>query len=401
MKISKKDWQNYIDRLRKINEKAAEKVANFMATHDCSTPEGIKLLIDYANAVATKYGEGAAELTCQMYDAIADASGAFVPAAEPAATATYGEIAKTIYGTLASTKDPAAVGAAVGRSVKLASVDTLMQNTLRDGAEWAWIPQGDTCPFCLMLASNGWRRASKKAIKNGHADHIHNNCDCTYCVRFDHETTVEGYDPDALYDQYINAGDTSNERINALRRQHYAANRDYIRAQQNAAYARRVTAKMKEANPMLEPLSRSYISHNDELYENVQNVKPIKGYEDFAVHGIPEESLVEYETNNGMWVKYNAKDIADMIREEPSYGGGKIRLLSCGAGSSRSNFAQELANELGVEVLAPTETLWVAPNGEMFISDNEILADMWYNKGDIDYSFQPTGRWRPFTPKPK
>lgn len=131
------------------------------------------------------------------------------------------------------------MGAAVGRSVKLASVDTLQQNALRDGAEWAWIPAGDTCPFCLMLASRGWGRASKKVIKNGHADHIHNNCDCTYCVRYDGETTVEGYDPDALYEQYVNAGDTPSERINALRRKHYAANRDYINAQKRFAYSKR------------------------------------------------------------------------------------------------------------------------------------------------------------------
>lgn len=244
MKISSKDWQNYIATLRKINETAAEKVAEYMRSHDCSTPEGMKALIDYAHAVATKYGEGAAELSCEMLDEVAEASGAFVPAAEPAATATYEEIAKTIYGTMAATKDPDAVGAAVGRSVKLASVDTLQQNALRDGAEWAWIPAGDTCPFCLMLASRGWVRASKKAIKNGHADHIHNNCDCTYCVRYDGETTVEGYDPDALYEQYENAGDTPRERLNALRRQHYAANKDYINAQKRAAYAKRSSRKM-------------------------------------------------------------------------------------------------------------------------------------------------------------
>lgn len=265
MKISKKDWQNYIARLRKTNETAANKVAHFMETHDCSTPEGVKQLIDYAHAVATKYGEGAAELSCQMLDAVADASGAYVPAAEPAATATYGEIAKAIYGTLASNRDPNAVGAAVGRSVKLAGVDTLQQNALRDGAEWAWIPAGDTCPFCLMLASRGWVKASKKAIKNGHADHIHNNCDCTYCVRYDGETTVEGYEPDKLYDQYKNAGNTPRERLNALRRQHYAANKDYINAQKRAAYARRVELKRVTGNDTINNQNKPPILQIEQL----------------------------------------------------------------------------------------------------------------------------------------
>lgn len=262
MKIPSKTWQNYIKKLAKINTRAAGDVVSYMVNHDVSTYEGTKALIDYAYAVSTKYGEAAAELSCQMYDAIATVSRASVPAAEPAATATYGEIARTIYGTLASTKSPEAIGSAVGRSVKLASVDTLQKNALRDGAEWAWIPAGDTCPFCLMLASRGWVKASKKAIKNGHAEHVHSNCDCTYCVRFDHETTVEGYDPDGLYDQYINAGDTPKERLNALSRQHYAANKEYINAQKRAAYARK-NNKPEDERVLTERLAITYNNSPD------------------------------------------------------------------------------------------------------------------------------------------
>ena len=247
MKIPSKTWQKYIRRLAKISSTAAAEIVQYMVDHDTSTYEGTRALIDYAYAVATKYGEAAAEMTCQMYDVIATISKAAVPAAEPAATATYSEIAKTVYGTLATTVSHDAMGAAVGRSVKLASLDTLQKNALRDGAEWAWIPSGDTCSFCMMLASRGWVKASKKAIKNGHAEHVHNNCDCTYAVRFDHVSTVEGYDPDALYDQYINAGSSPSERINALRRQYYAANREQINAQKRAAYAKRKEAEAEQS----------------------------------------------------------------------------------------------------------------------------------------------------------
>ena len=37
-------------------------------------------LITYAAALVTKYGEGSAELACQMYDALAEAANAGVPA---------------------------------------------------------------------------------------------------------------------------------------------------------------------------------------------------------------------------------------------------------------------------------------------------------------------------------
>lgn len=386
MKISKKDWQNYIARLRKTNETAAKKVAHFMETHNYSTPEGVKQLIDYAHAVATKYGEGASELSCQMLDAVAEASSKYVPAAEPAATATYGEIAKTIYGTLATTRDPDAVGAAVGRSVKLASVDTLQQNALRDRAEWAWIPSGDTCPFCLMLASRGWVRASKKAIKNGHADHIHNNCDCTYCVRFDHETTVEGYDPDALYEQYVNAGDTPRERLNALRRQHYAANKEHINAQKRVIWA-----EHKPEREMLK-LARhgnNFTSKLDNLNKYAEKIEPIEGYTDIVGHGDPFSMV--FRDADGNESNVSAKEFADILEKGGIYQGGKIRLIACQTGAGDGVVPTYLAKRFNTEVLAPTEIVNVDSEGKMILADVEENAKMGIETGEW-VLFGPNGR---------
>ena len=232
--IKRSSWKKYTDTIKRISDTASEKLEKYiLAGH--SEDE----ILAYAHALTTKYGEASSELACQMYEALAEYSGAMVMAAEPAATATYGETARAVRGEMMRTKEAATISKAAGRLVKLASVDTMMKNALRDGAEWAWIPSGDTCAFCLMLASNGWQRASKKAIKNGHASHIHNNCDCTYCVRFSDDVDVEGYDPESMYDEYIGAGDTQWERINAIRRKQYAANADKINAQKRAAYAKR------------------------------------------------------------------------------------------------------------------------------------------------------------------
>lgn len=240
MKISRKDWQKYITLLRKVSNTAADKVAKYINTIDIDSEEGIRALLDYSYAVATKYGEGATALACQMYDEIASLSGASVPIAEPAATATYGEVAMSVRGKMMDTLNPDAIGAKVGLLVRRAGMDTTLHNAIRDGAEWAWIPSGDTCPFCLVLASNGWQKASSKVLKGNHADHIHANCDCSFVVRFDNRMDVEGYDPEALYDEYMGAaGGNSTAKINALRRRHYAANKDKINTQKRAAYARR------------------------------------------------------------------------------------------------------------------------------------------------------------------
>ncbi|MCD8054201.1 MAG: hypothetical protein LUF00_09170 [Lachnospiraceae bacterium] len=94
-----------------------------------------------------------------------------------------------------------------------------LKNAERDGAQFAWVPQGDTCAFCLTLASRGWQYMSKKALRNGHAEHIHANCDCQYAIRFDSSSTVEGDDSDKYREMYDSAeGNTSQEKIKSMRR---------------------------------------------------------------------------------------------------------------------------------------------------------------------------------------
>lgn len=230
MRITEKAWAEYIRRLAGLNEKAGQLMAEYIAAHGT---DDARALIAYANALVTKYGEGSAELACQMYDALAAASNVSVPAAVPAATAEYGEVARMVNAT--KNQNPANLPNGVSRLVKRAAADTTLHNAIRDGAEWAWVPHGDTCPFCIMLASNGWQRASKKLLKGGHAEHIHANCDCEFAIRFDGYSGVAGYDPEKYLQQYRAAGSD----VKAMRRIDYAKNRERINAQKRAAYAER------------------------------------------------------------------------------------------------------------------------------------------------------------------
>lgn len=228
MQITAKTWNEYITRLSRLNQKAGQLMRQYIDTHGTGDADA---LITYAAALVTKYGEGSAELACQMYDALAEAANAGVPAAEPAVPADYGEVARMVNAT--KNQNPANLPNGVSRLVKRAGADTTLKNAVRDGAEWAWVPHGDTCPFCIALASNGWQKASSKVLKGGHANHIHANCDCEFAIRFDHKTTVAGYDPDKYLAQYNAAGGD----INKMRRVNYAANKERINAQKRAAYA--------------------------------------------------------------------------------------------------------------------------------------------------------------------
>lgn len=229
MQITARAWNEYITRLSRLNQKAGQLMREYMDGHPEADTEA---LISYAYAVITRYGEGSAELACQMYDTLAEVQGVTLPAAEPAPTATYGEVT----GMVKATQDsPANLQSGVSRMVKQAGADTTVHNAIRDGAEWAWVPHGDACPFCRMLASNGWQKASKNLLKKGHAQHIHANCDCEFAVRFSREFGVSGYDPEKYLRQYRAAGSD----VNALRRIDYAARKDAINAQKRAAYAAR------------------------------------------------------------------------------------------------------------------------------------------------------------------
>lgn len=244
MQITTRTWNNYIARLSRLNEAAGQKMREYIRLHGTDDTEA---LISYAYAVTTRYGEGSAELACQMYDALAEAEGMLLPTAEPAATASYGEVARMVHAT--KDQNPENLPNGVSRLVKRAGADTSLRNAARDGAEWAWVPHGDTCPFCITLASNGWQNASDKVLKGGHAQHVHANCDCEFAIRFDHRTTVAGYDPDKYLAQYNAAGGD----INAMRRIDYAARKDAINAQKRAAYAvKNALPKIQNFNPLPE-----------------------------------------------------------------------------------------------------------------------------------------------------
>ena len=60
-------------------------------------------------------------------------------------------------------------------------------------------------------------------------------------MRFDDNLDVEGYDSEQYLDMYEDAdGNTPTQRINALRREFYAKNKEVINEQKRSAYAKRM-----------------------------------------------------------------------------------------------------------------------------------------------------------------
>lgn len=256
MQISSKDWQNYVDKLSKLSKKASESLRKYIEKYGTEDSDA---LIEFCKALIDKYGEGSAELTCQMYDAIAEMQNAMVPAAVPAQVATIDEVAKAVTGTKDS---QTTLEGAIERLVKLASTDTMAQNIKRDKAKFAWVARGDTCPYCMMLSAIGWQDAGKLTMNGNHAEHVHAHCDCTYAVDFKGNLTIKGYNPGALNEEIAvsmgydpddydvtdllstlwdsGRGREDYTEFNVLRRAQYAKSKDLINAQKRAAYAKRI-----------------------------------------------------------------------------------------------------------------------------------------------------------------
>lgn len=237
MNISTKDWQNYINKLSQLSSIAGAKMREYVEKNGFNDRQA---LIEYAYALVTKYGEGTAELACQMYDAIVEMEQLILPFAIPAETPTIGDTAKAINGVLKQSPSGQLLDTAIERMVKQVGADTTLNNAIRDRAQFAWIPSGDTCPFCITLASRGWQNISRKTMKNGHAEHIHSHCDCQYAIRHSENLNVDGYDPDKYAEMYFSQDGKPQQKINAMRREEYARNRDAINAQKRAAYAKRM-----------------------------------------------------------------------------------------------------------------------------------------------------------------
>lgn len=192
----------------------------------------------------------------------------FIKPAEIADTATREEVEAALRSAV---NEPTSIPSRVGRMVKLAGADTTVKNAIRDHAQWAWIPNGDTCPFCLMLASQGWVNASKNVLKGNHCEHIHAHCDCTFAIAFKPSDTKKYpfYDPDKYYKRYMDA----NGDINAMRRDIYPDIAKARNARRKILYAIKKQRSVAENMPFVYNGENLYIPAGAEI----TNVTTIAG----------------------------------------------------------------------------------------------------------------------------
>ena len=222
MRISAESWRLYQRAHRELQDAARREFDEFFASlPDLSDPQALRALQAKALELVERYGLADSSLSAAFYDELMAAQGASVPACE-ALVPDRGFVSIDMASAARRATSPEAMralmGAVVEGNVKRSGVRSMQAAALRDRTAWAWVCVGDTCAFCRTLGSLGWQEASKSVRDGRHAEHIHGNCDCQFVVKAPGATLeIDGYDPDALLDEYSDAhGD-----INAMRRADY------------------------------------------------------------------------------------------------------------------------------------------------------------------------------------
>ena len=102
------------------------------------------------------------------------------------------------------------VGAMARSQTRRMANQAMIANAGRDHVRFARVPSGGrTCAFCAMLASRGF--VYHTAETAGSMNRYHNDCRCEIVPGFDDDTIIDGYDPDALYEDYARARDEAGD----------------------------------------------------------------------------------------------------------------------------------------------------------------------------------------------
>lgn len=148
---------------------------------------------------------------------------------------------------------------------------------------------------------------------------------------------------------------------------------------------------------------RSYIHPADVNRESAERIEPTLGEYTVVVHGDPDGFHVL--SDEGYIESVSAPEMADLIRSDPDWHSEPIRLVACETGKVPADGsdppAQQLADELGVEVTAPTELAWEM-GGEVWSSTCKVWTDPVTGKRFVSPATgpqRPDGQMKPFQPR--
>ena len=237
---------------------------------------------------------------------------------------------------------------------------------------------GNCCEWCRQKAGTYDYDSTDRILFQRH-DH----CKCTL------EIKAEKIQYNGMHPKQISAG-YKRTRIAQIKE----------KEENNLPAKRRIANRDAGDIIKLIKLGANFVNKHELLHRNAKAIKKIEGYTDVICHGSPDEFIVYMDKKQNESYIISAEMMAMLIQKSAMYHGGPIRLISCQTGKNKDGIAQRLANELQINILAPTETVNVDEDGRIFLTDNDILAEMWYTAKDDEEKnqFVETGKWVLFRP---
>lgn len=159
-----------------------------------------------------QYGIISASIGADVFEAEARELG-LRPSTEVAPGVNAGRAASRLEAELNTTTTLATALALTDELVKQPFRSTFQDSAIRSGAGWARVPLGDTCNFCIMLASRGGVYTRDTVVLGFNGKRYHGECDCQPVLVRDKSDYPDGYDPAAMYEQYLRARDAVGSRF--------------------------------------------------------------------------------------------------------------------------------------------------------------------------------------------
>lgn len=260
------------------------------------------------DALLETYAGLSAARAAEFYDAARDAQGAggkylavVDPRRDPKATegAVRAIVRFAAEGDVARFKSEALDR--VDAETRGAANRCVAYNAGKDPAKprYARVPSGDSCGFCLMLASFGFQYTSESAAR-----HSHRNCDCRVVPSFG-DASVRGYDPDAMHDRF-------NGCLSTL------GGRDGIRAEWEALPQDRRDGYIARHGKRAGEAFDSYL--NKRVSQEIEYRDPewfATGKEPEPKYTKPRDALEEHEKAGVDWLKRNGFAL-ETVPEDPT-----------------------------------------------------------------------------------
>lgn len=201
---------------RELVRMAQNELRGFFGSVDLMRPELVRdALVEIVPLLTREYGELVATVAAEWFEQVHPGAFLAQTAAETFPSAGVVENVRYHAGAL-FTDDPYAavngISGALQRFILYSGRATVARNVQLDPSKprFGRVPTGaKTCAWCGMLASRGFVYLSEQTAGIV-AEDYHDDCNCAIVPSFDADDAhIEGYDPDRLYDQYLQARDAA------------------------------------------------------------------------------------------------------------------------------------------------------------------------------------------------